>query len=75
MFAYVLASFRPGTERDAFDKLSSVDVIKGINLIFGEWDIIMKVETDSPQALEKFIIDDIRALEGNKLTSTMIVAR
>jgi len=75
MLAYILASFSPGTERDAFDKLSEINGVKDINVIFGEWDIIMKVDLESPQALEKFVIDDVRSLEGNKLTSTMIVAK
>lgn len=75
MYAYILIGFKPGAERKAFDELSSLDKVVDINLIFGEWDIIMKVEIESPGDLEKFIIEQVRGLSGVNLTSTMIVAR
>ncbi len=75
MFAYILASFNPGSERNALDALSELPEIKDVNLIFGEWDLIMKVQVESPAELEKFVIEQIRSIPGNKLTSTMIVAR
>jgi DNA-binding Lrp family transcriptional regulator len=75
MLAYVLASFNPGTERDANDAISKLKQVKETHILFGEWDIIIKVEVSGPEELEKFIIDEIRSLPGNRLTSTMIVAK
>ena len=75
MYAYILVGFKPGKEREAFDELSHLEKIVDINLIFGEWDIIMKVEIESPGDLEQFIIEQVRVLDGVNLTSTMIVAR
>lgn len=75
MFAYLLASFNPGTERDAYDDISVLPKVKDINLLFGEWDVIAKIEIDGPGELERFLIDKIRVIPGIKLTSTMIVAK
>jgi len=75
MLAYILASFNAGTERDAYDDISTLDSVKDINLLFGEWDVIAKVEVDGPGELEKFIVDRVRSIPGVKLTSTMIVAK
>ncbi len=75
MLAYILASFNPGTERDAYDDIYGLPEVKDTNLLFGEWDIIAKVEIDGPGELEKFILDRIRTIPGIKLTSTMIVAK
>ncbi len=75
MLAYVLMSFKPGTERDALDKISSMEEVKESHLMFGEWDIIAKIEVSDTKNLERFIVDKIRNLSGTKLTSTMIVAK
>ena len=75
MYAYLLASFNPGTERDAFEDISQMEEIKEINLLFGEWDIIAKVEVENPGELELVVMDKIRKIPGIKLTSTMIVAK
>jgi len=75
MFAYILISFDPGKERTGFETISKMEEVKRINIIYGEWDIIILIETEGPGALENFIIDKIRVIDGVKLTSTMIVAR
>lgn len=75
MYAYILVSVIPGNERDIFDHLSDLPNIKDAHILFGEWDIILKVEAESPEQIEKFVIDDVRTMEGIELTSTMIVAK
>lgn len=75
MLAYVLASFIPGHEKKAFEKISNMDEVKDIHLLFGEWDVIAKVEVTGPSQLEEFIIEKIRTIDGINLTSTMIVAK
>lgn len=75
MLAYVLISFRPGSEREAFDMISTMEEVKDCHLVFGEWDIIAKIDIADTQDLERFIVDKIRTLPGAKLSSTMIVAK
>lgn len=75
MMAYILINFDAGNERTAFAKLKEVEEVKDINMIFGEWDIIAKVEVIATQDLENFIIDKVRTLPGVNLTSTLIVAK
>jgi len=75
MLAYILMSFRPGTERESLDTISAMEEVKDCHMLFGEWDIIAKVDFSDAQTLERFIVDKIRTLPGAKLTSTMIVAK
>jgi DNA-binding Lrp family transcriptional regulator len=55
--------------------LKALPEVKDVNILFGEWDIIAKLELEAPQALGTFVMDKIRTLPGVKLTSTMIVAK
>ncbi len=75
MYAFLLASFNPGTERDGYEDIATMKEVVEINLLFGEWDIIAKVEVENPGELELVVMDKIRQIPGIKLTSTMIVAK
>ncbi|MGM5480509.1 MAG: Lrp/AsnC family transcriptional regulator [Nanobdellota archaeon] len=75
MQAYILINTEKGKEQEIYDTLLDVEEISGMNLIFGEWDIILKVKLENSEALGTFILDNIRPLEGVTLTSTLIVAR
>ena len=75
MQAYILISVEKGTEHDIFDEVQSMDECLGINIIFGEWDLIAKVKIENAEALGTFILDKIRPLNGVSLTSALIVAK
>ncbi len=75
MFAYVLLEVNPGAERDILDDIGKMDEVKDINMLFGEWDIIAKVELEGPEALERFVVEKIRTLSEVRMTSTMIAAK
>ena len=75
MLAYILISVEKGTEHDIFEEIQSMDECLGINVIFGEWDLITKVKIENAEALGTFILDKIRPLSGVSLTSALIVAK
>jgi DNA-binding Lrp family transcriptional regulator len=75
MLAYILISFDPGKEREAYEVISKMPHVKQINIIYGEWDIIVLAESTSSGELDEFVVDQIRMVPGVKLTSTMIVAK
>ncbi len=75
MMAYILVSCGRGNENDIFEELNDYPEVKGSHMIFGEWDIMLKVDVESPEALGTFVVDKIRPLDGVKLTSTLIVAK
>lgn len=75
MKAYILVSCGKGKENEIFEKLADEDDVIGAHMIFGEWDIMLKVDVDGPEALGTFVVDKVRPLDGVKLSSTLIVAR
>ena len=75
MYAYLFIELGSSDEEDVVEKLKEMDEIKEAHILFGEWDIIAKVEVNSPEDLTTFIIDKIRSMKEVKMTSTMIVAK
>ena len=73
--AYILIKVKVGSEREVIDKLKSLKEIKDINELYGEWDIIAKIEVPNIEDLDALITEKIRDIDDIKLTSTMIVAK
>ena len=74
MFAYILISLSEPNEREVLDNLTSFDEVVDANLLFGEWDVIIKIKIDSTEDVTKFVIDKLRNMSDIRLTSTLIVA-
>lgn len=49
--------------------------VKEIVLTYGEYDLILKVESNSLEELDAFIFHKLRATEGVNATTTLIEAR
>jgi DNA-binding Lrp family transcriptional regulator len=75
MQAYILITAQKGKEMDVYTELEDMKESIGVNLIFGEWDIIAKVNVENNEALGTFIVDKIRPMDGVNLTSALIVAK
>ncbi len=73
--AFILIQSKIGSERDVYNKLQELDEVEHVNELFGEWDLIAKIGTDSTEHLDGFLSDIIRKIEGVKLTSTIIISR
>ncbi len=74
--AYILVNVKPGKEKDLVeiarnefgDKLTSADVV------YGEYDVVLKVKVDSFDELRNLVVEKIRALEYVERTITLIIA-
>jgi len=75
MLAYVLISLKKSVEQDVYSKLEKIERIKEVNILFGEWDLIAKIEISSAEELGSFVMEKIRSLPEVNMTSTMIVAK
>jgi len=75
MLAYVQIALDGANETDVYAKLKALPEVKETHILFGEWDVIVKLELSAPEALGTFVMDKIRSLPGVKLTSTMIIAK
>jgi DNA-binding Lrp family transcriptional regulator len=70
--ASILIVVKSGAEDKVAKKLSADKRVKDASIVYGEYDIIAKVETESMEDLQKFIIKNIRGIQDVQRTSTMI---
>jgi len=71
--AFLLISAELGRERDVVKELQSIQNVREVHVTYGVYDVIAKVEAESPQKLKDTITNQIRALDFIKSTLTMVV--
>jgi len=75
MFAYILVTVEKGKEQEIYKELTNFSEISSINILFGEWDLLLKVRIENSESLGTFVLDKIRTISGVQITSTLIVAK
>lgn len=75
MKAYVQIALDGAKEDLVYDRIRALSAVKELHVLFGEWDMIVKLELSSPEELGAFVLNNIRPIPGVRMTSTMIVAR
>lgn len=71
--AFVLFKTEPSMERDVYVALSEMDAITETHALYGEYDLVARVEAESAKALTKLLMGDLRTVGGVKETETLIV--
>ena len=61
---FVLISTAPAKEREVYAELLRVKGIVELHLLFGEYDMIAKVELEDFNALGQLVVDKIRSVSG-----------
>ncbi|MEK6937502.1 MAG: Lrp/AsnC ligand binding domain-containing protein [Nanoarchaeota archaeon] len=74
MKSFVLISIKDGKEREMLDVLKEFPEVEDAHILFGEWDVIAKINTSGAEELGTFIMDKIRSRGDVSLTSSLIVA-
>ena len=73
--AYVLLKVSSGAEREVCKNIADFEEVIDASIIYGEFDIVAKINVDELSSLEAFLSENIRNIPSIMLTSTMIVAR
>lgn len=68
---FVLISAAPAHEHEVYNKLSKVKEIIELHPLFGEYDIIAKIEAEDFEKLGKIIVEKIRVINGVIDTKTL----
>jgi DNA-binding Lrp family transcriptional regulator len=71
VIAFILVNTVPGKETEVYKKLSGMENVSEIYTLFGEYDLIVKVETKDFSQLERIVIDHIRSIPGIVDTKTL----
>jgi DNA-binding Lrp family transcriptional regulator len=68
---YVLIIVAPAHEHEVYNKLTKVSEIIEIHPLFGEYDLIAKIEAEDFEKLGSIVVNKIRSIEGVIDTKTL----
>ena len=68
---YVLVNVSPGQEYNAFQAMKDIENVIDATLLFGDYDIIVKLEAEVLGQIAKIVVDIIRQIPGVTGTKTL----
>ena len=68
---FVLINVAPAHEHEVYNKLSKISQIIELHPLFGEYDLIAKIEADDFEELGTIIVNKIRSITGVLDTKTL----
>ena len=71
--AFVFINVEPGSETEVLERLREVPEVKEAYFVYGVYDIVAKVETDSMDRLKEVITWKVRGLDKVRSTLTTVV--
>lgn len=73
--AFVLINTDAGLEKLLHEEIKSIDGVKEVYELYGEYDIMAVVEEDSEKDIAKIVSWELRKIKGIRSTHTMVVAK
>lgn len=73
--SYTLARVLPAKDKEIYMKVKVFDEVKDIILTYGEYDLILKIESNSLEDLDHFVFNKLRVIDGIITTTTLLEAR
>ena len=76
--AYVLIKVQSGKDLEVFEKVKNLQnryPIEEIATVYGDYDVITKIQITRPQILEEFIFNGLRQIPNITETKTLLTAR
>ena len=70
--AWVLISCEPGRERDVYVHLLSMPTVSEVSVVYGELDLVARIDFDDEKEMSKTLIVEMRTVEGIRKTETLI---
>ena len=68
---FVLMRVAPAHEKDVFKKLTKLLEVVEIHPLFGEYDLLAKVESVGYESIGEIVVNKIRTIEGITDTQTL----
>lgn len=73
--AFVLMNAELGKETQIVSELEKIPSVKEVYPVYGVYDVLMIIESDSMETLRETITSKVRKLNGIKSTLTMIIVK
>ncbi len=71
--AYLLLNVETGTEEEVMRSLNPIQEVKEARMVYGVYDIIIRVETETMEEMKNLVSWRIRRLYRVRFTMTLIV--
>lgn len=68
----VLLKLMPGKEKQALNKLRTIENVVHMSAVFGRWDLVLDMETEDLPSLSNIVVQDIRSIPGVLSTETLV---
>ena len=73
--SYTLARVLPAKDKEVYMNVKAFDEVKDVILTYGEYDLILKIESNSLEDLDHFVFNKLRTIDGIAATTTLLEAR
>ena len=68
---YVLINVKPGEEFEVYQQVKTMEYVVDATILFGDYDIIIKLSADDLSIIARTVVDTIRQLPGIIDTKTL----
>ncbi len=68
---YVLINVSPGKEFDVYQLAKELDAVIDATLLFGDYDLILKMEAENLSGIATVVVQQIRQIDGVTETKTL----
>lgn len=72
VLAYVLVTVKHGTNREVVKELMKLDKVEEAHILYGQYDVIIKINLGDMKDLEQFIFKKIKTIPNVESTETLI---
>jgi DNA-binding Lrp family transcriptional regulator len=72
---FVLINVAPGVEKKVFDTMIKWDEIEELHPLFGDYDLIAKIQAPDYESLSDIVVHKIRSIKGVTETKTLTGAK
>jgi DNA-binding Lrp family transcriptional regulator len=73
--AYIMINCDLGYEESVIEQLRSIECVKEVQGVLGNFDILVKIEVSSIEALREIITSKIRKIQKIRCTTTVICSK
>ncbi|AEA12731.1 putative transcriptional regulator, AsnC family [Thermoproteus uzoniensis 768-20] len=73
--AFVFINTDIGAEDEILDVLSKMPEVKEAMIVYGPYDLVVRISTDTTENLRKIVSDKIRKIPKIRSTTTLIIAK
>ena len=72
---FALLSISPMHEKTVYEQLSKIPEVVEVHPLFGEYDILVKIQSTDIDSIGNIVINKIRSIQGIMDTKTLIGTR